>query len=137
VEAINWLNEFQDTVLLTHNLHLFMDIPEVIQAIQNGVTRWKATGSALVMISPVIRMCPEVEKYFHIIDLPLPNDNELFVLQTELGKQTNIEPDKNAARAAMGLTEFEAETAYALSLIRKGRNSICTITYQEGLLFNY
>ena len=29
VEAVNWLKEYQDTVLLTHNLHLFMDIPEV------------------------------------------------------------------------------------------------------------
>ena len=128
VEAIKWLNEFQDTVLLMHNLHLFMGFSEIIQAIQNVVFRWKATGSALVMISPVIRMCPEVEKYFHIIDLPLPNDKELFALQSELGKQTNIEPDKNAALAAMGLTEFEAETAYALSLIRKGCFSITEIS---------
>ena len=128
VEALNWLKEYTDTVLLTHNLHLFMDIPEVVQAIQNGVPRWKSTGSSLVMISPVIRMGPEVEKYFHVIDLPLPNDNELFALQSELGKQTSIEPDKNAARAAMGLTEFEAETAYALSLIKKGRFSTTVIS---------
>jgi hypothetical protein len=83
---------------------------------------------ALVMISPMIKMCAEVEKYFHVIDLPLPSDNELYALQAELGKQTNIEPDKNAARAAMGLTEFEAETAYALSLIRKGRFSTRVIS---------
>ena len=108
VAAVNWLNEFQDTVLLAHNLHLFMDIPEVIQSIQNGVPRWKATGSSLVMISPVIRMCPEVDKYFHVIDLPLPGENELFALQGELGKQTNIETDHNAARAAMGLSAGSA-----------------------------
>lgn len=123
VEAVNWLNGFQDTVLLTHNLHLFIDIPEIVQVIQNGVPRWKAIGSALVMISPVIKICPEIEKCFHVIDLPLPNDDELFSLQSDLGKQTNIEPDLNTARAAKGLTEFEAETAYALSLIRKGRFS--------------
>jgi hypothetical protein len=29
----------QDTVLLAHNLHLFLDIPEVIQAIHNGIPR--------------------------------------------------------------------------------------------------
>jgi len=128
VEAVKWLTQYQDTVLLAHNLHLFMDIPEVVQSIQNGVPRWKATGSSLVMISPVIRMPPECDKYFHVIDLPLPNENELFTLQGELGKQTKIETDLNAARAAMGLTEFEAETAYALSLIRSGRFSTRVIS---------
>jgi len=128
VDAVNWLRNYQDTVLLAHNLHLFMDIPEVVQSIQNGVPRWKATGSSLVMISPVIRMPPECDKYFHVIDLPLPNENELFALQSELGKQTKIETDLNAARAAMGLTEFEAETAYALSLIRSGRFSTRVIS---------
>jgi AAA+ superfamily predicted ATPase len=128
VEAINWLKGYSDTVLLTHNLHMFMDIPEVVQAIQNGVPRWKGTGSSLVMISPVIRICAELEKCSHVIDLPLPDDNELFDLQAELGKQTNIEPNRNAARCAMGLTEFEAETAYALSLIRKGRFSSSVIS---------
>jgi SpoVK/Ycf46/Vps4 family AAA+-type ATPase len=69
-----------------------------------------------------------VDKYFHVIDLPLPAENELFALQTELGKQTKIETDLNAAKAAMGLTEFEAETAFALSLIRKGRFSTRVIS---------
>ena len=72
------------------------------------------------MVSPVINMRPEVEKFFHVIDLPLPDDEELFNLQSELGKVHNIKVNKKAARAAKGLTEFEAETAYALSLIRKG-----------------
>jgi len=128
VQAITWLNQFQDTILLMHNLHMFLDVPEVVQAIQNGVPRWKSTGSALVMISPVIRMVPEVEKYFHIIDLPLPNDEELYSLQVDLGKQTGIEPNQDAAHAAKGLTEFEAETAFALSLIRKNHFSASTIS---------
>jgi hypothetical protein len=80
VDAINWLKEYSDMVLLMHNLHLFMDIPEVVQSIQNGVPRWKATGNSLVMISAVIKLCPEIEKYFHVIDLPMPNDSELFTL---------------------------------------------------------
>ncbi|MBF0121526.1 MAG: AAA family ATPase, partial [Desulfobacterales bacterium] len=128
VEAINWLNGFQDTVLLSHNLHLFLETPEVIQVIQNGVIRWKGTGCALIMISPIIQMRPEIEKYFHIINLPLPSDDELFTLQQDLGKTHNIKPNRKAARAAKGLTEFECETAYALSLIRRGYFSSRTIT---------
>lgn len=92
----------------------------MIQAIQNGVPKWKATGSALVMISPVIQMRPEVETFFHILDLELPNEEELFTLQIEMGKNLNIKPNRKAALAAKGLTEYETETAYAYSLVTKG-----------------
>ena len=78
-----------------------MDIPEVIQSIQNGVHRWKATGSALVMISPVIRMCPEIEKYFHAIDLPLPGEQELYALQDELGNPSPSMEDRQSRRQIM------------------------------------
>ena len=120
VEAINWLSMYTDTVLIANNLHLFLDIPEVIQAIQNGVIRWKGIGCALIMISPIIQISPEIEKYFTIIDLPLPDDSTLINLQKELCSSVNVNINKKAARAAKGLTEFEAETAFALSLIKKG-----------------
>lgn len=132
VEAIKWLDGFGDTVLIAHNLHLFLDIPEVVQAIQNGVFRWKATGSALLMVSPVIQMRPEVEKFFHVLDLALPSDDDLFTLQMDFAKKLNINPNRKAARAAKGLTEFETETAYALSLVRKGYFSTRVISESKA-----
>ena len=123
VEAVRWLDAHQDTVLIAHNLHLFLDIPEVVQAIQNGVTTWKATGSCLVMISPVLQMRPELEKIFTVIDLELPDEETLFHLQMELAKSVKVEPNLESVRAARGLTEFEAETAFALSLVKEGRFS--------------
>ncbi|HPC67676.1 MAG TPA: AAA family ATPase [Syntrophorhabdaceae bacterium] len=128
VQAIQYLNGNTDTVLIIHNLHLFLEIPEVIQSIQNGITVWKSCGCALVMVSPIIQLRPELEKFFHVIDLALPDDEELFKLQTDIGDPLNIKPNKKAARAAKGLTEFEAETAYALSLIRNGYFSTRTIS---------
>lgn len=123
VEAIQWLAHRQDTMLLTHNLHLFLDIPEVIPAIQNGVSRWKASGCCLLMVAPVIGMRPELEKLFTIIDLPLPDEEALFNLQMELAGSVRVDPGQDAVRAAKGLTECEAETAFALSLIKEGRFS--------------
>ena len=128
VQALQFVSGNTDLVLIAHNLHLFLDVPELIQSIQNGIPRWKATGCALVMVSPIIQLRPEVEKFFHVIDLPLPGDEELFRLQTDIGNPLNIKPNRKAARAAKGLTEFEAETAYALSLIRNGYFSTRTIS---------
>ncbi len=132
VAAISWLSSHQDTVLIAHNLHLFLDIPEIVQAIQNGVTRWKSIGACLVMISPVLQMRPELEKIFTIIDLELPDEESLFHLQMEIAKSVKVEPNPEAVRAARGLTEFEAETAFALSLVKEGRFSPKVIADAKG-----
>jgi hypothetical protein len=91
VEAVTQLGQIQDTVLLAHNLHLFLDIPEVIQAIQNGIPRWKSTGCCLVLITPSIQLRPEIEKIFHVLDMPLPTESELFTMQQELAKGVNLQ----------------------------------------------
>jgi ATP-dependent 26S proteasome regulatory subunit len=132
VHALQWLSTQNDTILITHNLHLFMESPEVIQAIQNGVALWKSTGCALVMISPVIQLLPEVDKFFTVIDLPLPGTERLFDVQCDIGRNLKVKPNKKAARAAKGLTEFEAETAYALSLVRQGYFSTKIISEQKA-----
>lgn len=82
----------------------------------------------LVMVSPVAQLRPEIEKFFHMIDFPLPDDEELFDLQAEQGKPHKIKLNRKAARAARGIIKFEAETAYALALIKKGYFSTKVIT---------
>lgn len=119
VDAITWLNSKQDTVLFAHNLHLFLDAPEVIQCVQNGAQSWKARGNCLIMVSPMVQMRPELSAIFTMVDLPLPGSDTLFGLQQELGAPLGVRPNRKAARMARGLTEFEAECAYALSLVRK------------------
>ncbi len=132
VEAINFLNGCRDCVLIMHNLHLFLDVPEVVQAIQNGVYQWKSTGCALITISPVIRLNPELEQFFTVIDLPLPNADELHEIQKELAKPVNVKPNRAASRAAKGLTEFQAECSYALSIIQTGYVSTKIVTNSKA-----
>lgn len=119
VEAMHWIGGLSDAVLLLHNLHLFLDSADVIQTIQNGLELWKARGSCIVMLSPSAQIRPEVRGSFTLVDLPLPDTESLFDLQKELGHPHNINPNRKAARLARGLTEYEAECAYALSLVQK------------------
>ncbi|MCE5333749.1 MAG: AAA family ATPase [Desulfobacteraceae bacterium] len=122
VQAASWLNEQTDTILFAHNLHRFMDVPEYIQAIQNGVQLWKSRGNCLCVIAPVLTLPPELEKFFFAIDFPLPDETRLAQIQTELSQTDGIYVETNPAAtlAAKGLTEFEAETAYAYALATKG-----------------
>ncbi len=124
VEAISYLNNLRDTVLIFHNLHLFINQdspnPSLVQALQNGIKVWKALGSCLITISPDYRLCKELDKLFTIIDYPLPDSDELFDLQCAIAPK-NIRPNRKAAYSgALGLTEFEAENSYAMSLVKKG-----------------
>jgi hypothetical protein len=66
IEALKWLNVCTNTVLLANNLHLFLESPEVIQAIQNGVVRWKSTGCALCLVAPTVRLPLELEKQMEV-----------------------------------------------------------------------
>lgn len=133
VEVLHHLDFQQDTVLIAHNLHLFLESPELIQAIQNGIPQWKATGCCLVIVAPTLRLPPELEKLVHVLDLPLPNSKELFLLQQKLidglaiqhddEAPVLVQPDRSIAETATGLTEFEAETAFALCLVKRGHFS--------------
>jgi hypothetical protein len=119
VEMLRWLDASMDTVLLASNLHLFLDSPEVIQGIQNSSELWKSKGNCLIVVSPQIQMRSELKSIFTVIDLQLPDTENLYTLQQELGGPLNVKPNKKAARLARGLTEFEAECAYALSLVKR------------------
>lgn len=59
----------------------------------------------------------EIETFFTLIDFKLPSRQELRCIQEELGKSVGIEVSEDAVDAALGLTEFEGETAFALSLV--------------------
>ncbi|MCR5552903.1 MAG: AAA family ATPase, partial [Oscillospiraceae bacterium] len=69
-----------------------------------------------------------LQPYFHLVEVKLPEEEALYRLQTELGENLNIRPNRKAARLATGLTEFQAETAYSLSLTQKGYFSSRTVT---------
>jgi len=138
VYALEFLGKSPQTVLIAHNLHLFFDAPEVIQGLQNAGTLWKSSGSCLVILSPAVQLRPELEKLIHVVTLPLPTPDQLFAMQQELldglavtgegAESVAIEADRHTAVMARGLTEFEAETAFALSLVRTGRLTPHVIT---------
>ena len=58
----------------------------------------------------------------------MPTEQELYDLQCEIGKDCQIEPNYKSAQAARGLTESEAEAAYALSAVEEGQFSASIIS---------
>jgi len=115
---LEWLSIKTNHVLLAHNLHFYLQDPEIIQSIILGTAIWKRQGNTLAVVSPVISIPPELDKFFHLVDIPLPDEDQLTTIQRNLASSYNIPLNNNAVKAAMGLTEFEAETAFALSMVK-------------------
>ena len=123
VSVMSSLSGMRDTILIMHNLHLFLEIPEVMQAIENGTSVWKSRGNCVVILAPSYTAKAEVDKLIHVIDYPLPDLDDMLRLQAELvtgSEFAKLTPDKAIARAARGLTELEAETAFAMCLSERG-----------------
>jgi SpoVK/Ycf46/Vps4 family AAA+-type ATPase len=129
--ALKWLTERNDTVLFAQNFHHFIGAVEIIQGIQNCMPYWKALGSCLAMVGPQVILPTEVEKYFIMLEFQLPSMEELRVIQQELGESVGVEVNMDAVEAALGLTEFESETAFALSLVVKRQFCLEIITEQK------
>ncbi len=128
IEAVSWLMSAKDTVLVCHGLSAFVDDPMVSQAILNAIPVYKGIGSCLVIVSPTPALPAQLQPFFHLVEVKLPEEEALYRLQAELGEPLNIRPNRKAARLATGLTEFQAETAYSLSLTQKGYFSSKTVT---------
>jgi len=100
----------------------------VCQSILNAIPAYKGFGNCLVIVSPTPALPLPLQPFFHLVEVKLPEEEALFRLQADLGENLNIRPNRKAARLATGLTEFQAETAYSLSITKKGYFSSKTVT---------
>jgi len=104
---------------------------EIIQEIQNSIPAWKASGCSLAMVGPPVSLPREIGTFFTILDFNLPTLTELRLIQEELAQSVGVQVAEDAVEAALGLTEFESETAFALSLVLKKRFCPEVITDQK------
>jgi hypothetical protein len=112
-------------VLLLHNFHRFLNNPEVSQTVFAQLVAGKQQRTFLVVLSPVVQIPVELEKLFVVVEHTLPDREQLHRIARELTSDSpgDLPQGEALARvldAAAGLTRYEAEGAFALSLTRHG-----------------
>ncbi len=110
-------------LLLLHHFHRFLANPEVVQTTFNQLIAGKQQRTFLVVLSPVVQIPVELEKLFVVLEHALPDRPQLEGIARELTSDTPDDlPQGEALQrvldAAAGLTRYEAEAAFALSLTR-------------------
>jgi len=110
------------TVLVLKNFHRFLNSPEIIQAMCRAIIEGKMNRTFIVVLAPVVQLPPELERLFIVVEHDLPTKEELQTLLESIATEPGEMPPEQSLNAVLdataGLTRYEAENAYSLSLVR-------------------
>lgn len=118
----------QPAIFLVENFHPYMKNPAITQAIKCLRDVCKNTQRHLIFLSPVLDFPIELEKEITVLDYSLPDKEELrqIIMHPPMGADfdtSNIPSSlvEKAVDALQGMTLFEAENAFALSLVKHNK----------------
>lgn len=125
VRALAALAVPQGTALLVLvNFHRFLASAEVVQALAQQLTAGKQQRTFIVVLAPLVQIPHELAKQFLVIEHELPSRVQLLEIVQALATEAEELPGGPALErvldAACGLTRYEAEGAFSLSLVRHG-----------------
>jgi SpoVK/Ycf46/Vps4 family AAA+-type ATPase len=128
--AIQWVMEHKDpAIFVFKDLHDFLDNPEVKRWLRDAVASLKGSHKTLLLMSPVQVIPVELEKDICVVDFPLPDMATLErILNQQLeqlprGGSLSPETREKLVKAALGLTQDEAEKVYRKAVVMHGRLS--------------
>jgi hypothetical protein len=124
IKAVNAMATPKGSALLVlSNFHRFLQSAEIVQALCHQIQQGKNNRTFIVILAPIVQVPVELEKAFVIIDHDLPDKAQLRKIAegvaTEAGEMPKGEELDRLLDAAAGLTRYEAEGAFSLSLVRQ------------------
>ena len=117
-------------IYIFKDFHLYLKKPEVIRQMRDVAQALRQSRKTLIIMSPVLDIPVELQKSVTIVDLPLPQFDDLNRLLDRMVHHTrgtrrlraNLSTQERAQliNAARGLTLEEAENAFARAMVRDG-----------------
>ena len=138
--SINALAKPDSSALLVlPNFHRFLQSTEIVQALAHQIQQGKTNRSFVVVLSPVVQIPVELEKHFVVIEHDLPDRQQLESIARGIANEEGELPEgeelTRVLDASAGLTRFEAEGAFSLSLVRQRKLVPQTVwELKEGML---
>ncbi len=137
IRAVNSLATPDGTaILVLENFHRFMQSAEIVQALAQQILAGKQNRTIIVVLAPVVQIPTELEKLFVVLEHELPSREQLAEIAqgiaTEEGEMPADSERETLLDAAVGLTRYEAEGAFSLSLVREGRLTAPTLWQQKA-----
>lgn len=126
VRALNAMAEDETpSLLVLVNFHRFLNSAEVVQAVARQIVQGKNNRTFVVILSPIVQIPTELEKLIVCIEHEMPDRDQIEEIAHGVATEDDELPDgvelQRVLDAACGLTRYEAEGAFSLSLVRHGR----------------
>jgi hypothetical protein len=113
------------TLLVLVNFHRFLGSAEIVQALIHQIAAGKHNRTFVIVLAPIVQIPTELEKLFVVIEHELPGREQLDQIARGIATQEGELPGGPQLEAVLdasaGLTRYEAEGAFSLSLVRHGR----------------
>ncbi len=130
IGILNWIKEQkanQSTLLLLKDFHRFYEDPTIGRTLKELSVYLRETSHNLIFNSHVYPTSNEFDDLMTIIELPLPDQNELINLLENIAKKTNSDLKRNdlidLAIASSGLSEARVRQVAAKALTQRGKIS--------------
>lgn len=125
------------------DLHMFMNDPIVVRRLRDLASHLKTTLKTVIILSPVLRLVPELDKDVTVVDVPLPGPSELGAILDQILGSVDSSMSRSTTRAekeaivkgALGLTCSEAQNVFAECLVRQRSLDLDTVvTAKEQII---
>jgi ATP-dependent 26S proteasome regulatory subunit len=123
----------EPSLVVLKDFHPFLKDELVVRALRELAHALEDTYTTVILLSPVLEIPVELEKEVTVLDVPLPDFDDIFQLlkriATVLQQQGRVTIDldrtsvQQLVRAALGLTAREAENAFARAIATDERLS--------------
>ncbi len=132
-------------VFLFRDFHPYLQDPTIVRKLRDLAHSLKESPKKLLLLSPVLKIPPEIEKEVAVVEYGLPTIEDLDPIMEEViqsvraaeGKgdrfDVNLTPAEREVMlsAALGLTATEAENVFAKSLVQKQRFDVGVILSEK------
>jgi len=126
LEKLESLDE--KTILVLKDFHIILSEPDsmLYRRLKEALFHAKTANKCIIILAPVLVLPVDVQKLFSVVDLPLPDRDQLQQVLEGICKTNEKKMPKGddllaALDAARGLTTAEAEDAFSLSIVEKGK----------------
>jgi len=128
-------------IFLFKDFHPFLNDTTIVRRLRDLVPELKASYKTLILLSPLLKLPPELEKEITVVDYALPSLEDLgrlldYVIESVKNNphiQTQMTTGEREAilQAALGLTATEAENVFSKSLVEKRRLDVDVILSEK------
>lgn len=112
----------KNEVFLLEDFHEYIEERNIKIRLRQLAEKLRFYRKHIVIISSVLILPTELEKYITVIDIPLPSKKDIEAVLNQVTKNANVELDNNLKKslidAALGMTVMEADLAYCLAAVK-------------------